>query len=1030
MLRGIINNDNGNSPFTQDAILFDGDLTGATNVASALETAVLNNPGKIIKIPDNATILLEEFGQKGILNNTADVFIDFGKATILQTNNLNCINISNLMNASAEIAVTSVLDTTVNSDAPTTQITLATTSNGVLHDWYAIYSADANPSKAGGFLGEMHQTIANETGLKIYTAGYMWKTALFTTSIKVRKLDRTRRLRLRGGYWKPNGNPLDPAIIDREACIKVFGFVDPEITDQVFQSSWSQCRHFQCCAGVVSTRHRYIDAENTANYGGYTYGDTLYGMNGNATVSEITVRNGRHAAVTTDGSSGGSTTWYNKGYPTNHEITNIRGYNNHGSLVDEHEEAAGGVYSNVRDHTGVKGTITAFTGCLMQIRGYCTTLTGFSSIGGTRGVKVHAIDHGMPGNDCDISGGVIRNKDGGPSDSGRGIEIVSQVGLVNKVHVDISDVRVNKADVGISVGELAPVSISNYRTKRVTTAGVAKAGSTVILSQSRYDFRGMAAGETTPWKLYSDVTNGGATVIEMTKPNLIKGDFTSQPTHFFGEGDTTATKRYYLPGLSEVNMGAFPQTLLVQSGASTLTQTTTVNQIYNVDDIAILGNRLATIGTSLVQQNNSGTSTPKISFWSRGWLPWARFYSRGRFRHPVWHDPTVITGWEPSGTPGATRYFQGLNFGVSGQTYAQIEARLAYIQTNYAGKFDIIIVDAGTNDMTSQTKEDIQAARERICQFFLAMNVVVILLPILARDITVSGWEAGTAARKKANWINSKSRQFVNGVKNLYLFDWNQSWVNGNNANGIPLPNYSPDGTHFAPAGGEAIGYQLSQFLSTILPDPNNLWRSPDDIYDATDNPLGNMHINPALTGTSGPTSTGVTGTFASNWRVTRNTGTVCSVVGSKEVRADNRGENQVLTFTLSGTTEELFYFAPQAADITHSLGGKYVSSSFEIESNASDGITGITIYHRDQNGTSPQTGYDMEPFDDGAGNYLWAARARTGLLQSEIKLANNSTLIRTRVEIRVKGGGSVAPIIKIGCPVERQVPNPATNTY
>jgi len=452
------------------------------------------------------------------------------------------------------------------------------------------------------------------------------------------------------------------------------------------------------------------------------------------------------------------------------------------------------------------------------------------------------------------------------------------------------------------------------------------------------------------------------------------------------------------------------------------TATPSYGSITNAPNI--IGRRVATIGTSLVQQNNAGTTAPKIVHSSRGWMPWAVAYSKGAIYHPVWYDATVITGWEPSGTPGATRYFQGLNFGVSGQTATEIVARLEYISANYANAFDIIIVDGGTNDVSSGDAAAIQTLRETICDFFLAMGKIVILLPILARG--TGSWASGSVSRKTANFINSKTRRYARTKKNLFIWDWNQQWIDNSTADGTPYAASTIDDIHFNVKGGDDLGYDLWQFLSTILPPATPKVWSQDDLYDATSNPEGNVLANPFCLGTSGANGTGSSGSVATGMRSERGSGSACSVVASKEARADNRGEWQVLEYVIVGTTEELFYFRTSTADTTHAHAGQWVRASCEVEINDTDGLTGVSMYLKDQNGTSGLLSYGLEAYDPASANERWPAKNRSIQIESApILLAADSTTVRWRLEVRVKGPSLVPPRLKVGGVELRRIPDP-----
>lgn len=245
--------------------------------------------------------------------------------------------------------------------------------------------------------------------------------------------------------------------------------------------------------------------------------------------------------------------------------------------------------------------------------------------------------------------------------------------------------------------------------------------------------------------------------------------------------------------------------------------------------------RIALLGTSLVQQNHNGSDT-HIATSARGWMSWAEVLSHGRLACPVHHDPAVVPGWEPSNRPGVSRFFSGLNFGVSGQKAIEIERRL---QRLLREDFDLIVVDAGTNDMMVETKETIAEIRARIAAALLEAGKTVILLPILARG--TQKWSSGGAERAKAHWINQMSLDFAARHANCHVFDWNSPWVNIADPDGAPHAGFSNDGTHFSVAGGFAVGKALAAYLGALVPHAATRLVSPDDRFDAIHNPLGNL---------------------------------------------------------------------------------------------------------------------------------------------------------------------------------------------
>lgn len=434
------------------------------------------------------------------------------------------------------------------------------------------------------------------------------------------------------------------------------------------------------------------------------------------------------------------------------------------------------------------------------------------------------------------------------------------------------------------------------------------------------------------------------------------------------------------------------------------------------------GNRVGIIGTSLVQQNEIGTSA-KISHWNRGWLSWARFFSKGRFETHIWSDNTSYAGWEPSQVPGASRGFNGLNAGVSGQTAAMIEARKKFLIENV--DCDIIVIDDGTNDMGPLSKEDILEARISLAEYYLNNGVKVVLLPILSRG--VASWAQGQPERPKAAWINQKTRAYCERRKNCYFFDWNASWVNPQSADGEPNTGYSNDAIHFSVPGGVAVGEAFANFLTKLLPDPAPRVWSQDDKFNATNNPLGNLLSNPFLTGTGGTATAGVTGSVATGMRAEVSTGNATGVA-SKETRTDNRGDWQVLTIT-PGSTASLLYFRTSTADTAHTFAaGTWVQASIECDIGSFNGWEGVSLYLKD-NGTNGLLSYGMETYDAGSGLVKLPTRVMNGMIVTPpIQIVEGSATLRWRVEIRVGstgGGASGTGVIKIGAVELRQVESP-----
>lgn len=549
------------------------DVTGATNMASELEAFAAANPGYTITVPDSATILLKNAFK---LVTTGDILIDFGNATILYDNNTSsdaAIYCDNTGNAGAEKSVASIASATVNNDATVTQITLSETASASRFDWIAFYSADANPAKAGGVLGEIVQMLSDEDTLVLTCTRKLNRFEQYATSMKVRKLDASRKVHIRGGTFQANGDTQDHGITSRCDAITIQGFVDPIVEDVTFYKPWSICVRFRACAAPRWKNLTVKDVGNLATYNGFIYGVMLYGMNDSADGRDIVVRNGRHSAFTTDGNSSGSTSWWQKGIPTNFVVDGVHGYNCHASIVDTHEEGDGGHISNVHGyHTYQDEDISPdFSGVVVQLRCARTRLSNVHCYGGTNGIKVAAVEHGFEDQVHIDNVHIERTTQGSLTDNDIGINVADQTALTNKRHVHLRNVSFDDVGKCIFLGDTAKMTVSGIEAQRFDTFCDNNEGS-IFIAKGDVSLDFSNNPRTAAYLCHivrSTVEKGGATVIYLRKPVLIKGDGNNEPTNFFEEQDTTADKIVYAPGITEYNPSAVTATALYEAGATT-----------------------------------------------------------------------------------------------------------------------------------------------------------------------------------------------------------------------------------------------------------------------------------------------------------------------------------------------------------------------------------------------------------------------------------------------------------------------------
>jgi lysophospholipase L1-like esterase len=419
----------------------------------------------------------------------------------------------------------------------------------------------------------------------------------------------------------------------------------------------------------------------------------------------------------------------------------------------------------------------------------------------------------------------------------------------------------------------------------------------------------------------------------------------------------------------------------------------------------IHGSRIALLGTSLVQQNHLADGR---NIWSsaRGWSTWAEVLSGGQLDIAVFHDPRVHPGWEPSGRMGVTRGFGGLNAGVSGQKARDIADRLDEVLKL---DFDLIIVDAGTNDMMVETKEVIQAVREAIAERLLDAGKLVILLPILARG--TQKWVAGGSERAKAHWINQKTLAFAARRAGCHVFDWNEPWVDWNSADGVPRAGYSDDGTHFSVPGGYAVGKVLAAYLAGFLaPTQARRW-AQDDRFDPVDNPLGNLVPDPLLTGA---------GTFADGVAVSQ-----CGYLSGRIVsRPDDPARWQEISLSEGQHVIDILgpdYLNPLPA-------GAWLQATCAVEVDAHDGWRDISLALEDK---APEglTARALAPFDLGGELAAYPGEAWAGLLKTPpIKLKTSLHGLRLGLSLELAPSTSSASI-RMGAALLRQVAPPQSFT-
>ncbi len=250
-----------------------------------------------------------------------------------------------------------------------------------------------------------------------------------------------------------------------------------------------------------------------------------------------------------------------------------------------------------------------------------------------------------------------------------------------------------------------------------------------------------------------------------------------------------------------------------------------------------------------------------------------------------------------------------LNFGVSGNTAAQLLARIDAIAASAA---DIVVVLIGTNDVnggvTGVTLANYKAAVSAIWDRLANAGKVVVAVPPLPRNLSAGNVNNRRVLQAMRSWT---LQQAWSGRRNFYVADAAIEYGDPLSATYAPRSGYDYDGLHPQSRGGYEIAKALYRVLDRLLPPVSQFLASADDTYDATYNPAGNLLASGMFDGTGGtlattkgPVSTGsvVAAGWAMSFDAPYSGATALSgltAVASKGTASDGRPEQ---VFTLSGS--------------------------------------------------------------------------------------------------------------------------------
>lgn len=229
--------------------------------------------------------------------------------------------------------------------------------------------------------------------------------------------------------------------------------------------------------------------------------------------------------------------------------------------------------------------------------------------------------------------------------------------------------------------------------------------------------------------------------------------------------------------------------------------------------------------------------------------------------------------WLPFLTSQRFQSRQNLVFGVAGETAEQIAARVGQVVASGAGT---CVVIAGTNNVGVNNYASTIAALDTIYRTLNAANILILAYPIVPRNIA-GGANYGFMSRVNT-WIEAAPSRYPNlRVMDPSLFTSPYDVTNS------PKAGFAYDGLHPTGRGMRELARPAAAYLNTLLPLPPAPVRSVIDHVSAS-NPGGFCNKNPMLGGTDGTKGAGVTGSVATDWRVS--VGVAGGTVGSLTVAA------------------------------------------------------------------------------------------------------------------------------------------------
>lgn len=256
----------------------------------------------------------------------------------------------------------------------------------------------------------------------------------------------------------------------------------------------------------------------------------------------------------------------------------------------------------------------------------------------------------------------------------------------------------------------------------------------------------------------------------------------------------------------------------------------------------------------------------------------------------------------------------------------------AYAEQNASSALNVYF--AGANDLLAATLDIARWKTAADKSLSLLKNAGVPFLVIPPR-MTAGGTSSTPLASNKQLALFEMTRYlrvaaagipnaiFCPGPANRYIHETDTT---------LPRVGYTYDGTHSTVTGAFSDGKELYSIIKDVLGEPGDIdWGGPGDVYDATNNPGGNLLGTPFMSGTAGTNGTGSSGAsgVATNWTSKMASRVGGSIVASLVARTDGPAgswQRQVMTCTDNGEG-----FVLERASVAVSGAGKWLQAIYGL---------------------------------------------------------------------------------------------------